>query len=186
MKKLLLLAVSLAFIASIGVGGTLAFRTYIIASHPSADQSTAPLAMQVSDGGTLEDFNFRAKGVQLLGGDDDASSTPGVPSAASISITQHTLQRDADGSLIKLPTSASDPSAHTILTQLLPSPAFRSGNTPAKVGGYWNNVGAVDHAIKVFYLYTPASDAVPAACIRTIFAFPNPVLGSGESFMDSI
>lgn len=193
MKKLLLLAVSLAFIASIGIGGTLAFRTYIIASPTftdaaalSADQSSAPLAVQVSNGGTLADFNFRAKGVQPLGSVSDASTSPDTPAGACISIKQHTLQRNADGSLAELTSSEASPAKQTILTQLLPSPAFKCGDTPAKTEHYWNNVGAVDHVIMVSYSYTPASDAAPTASIRTIFAFPNPTLGSGSPFMDSI
>lgn len=207
MKKLLLLAVSLALIASIGISGTLAFRTYLITNHSitrhsdadtsatsspvSADQSPAPLAMQVSNGGTLANFNVRAKGVRVLNA-NDVETEENTPAGAQMSIKQKTYQRknnDAND-LDEILVSETDTATRTILTQLLPSPAFQNGSTPAKENGYWNNVGAVDHILKVSYKYTlnnSTPDDPPTASVRTVFAFPNPALGDGSSsFMDKI
>lgn len=201
MKKLLLLAVSLALIASIGISGTLAFRTYFITNHSitrhsdasasatvSADQSPAPLAMQVSNGAKLADFSVRARGVQALNVDNNVATDQETPSGAEMSIEQHTYQRDASGGLTKVSPSESNTATRTILAQLLPSPAFQNGSTPAKTCGYWNDVGAVDHILTVSYTYTPANDGdtTPTASVRTVFAFPNPTLADGSSFMDKI
>lgn len=208
MKKLLLLAVSLALIASIGISGTLAFRTYLITNHSitrhsdadtsataspvSADQSPAPLAMQVSNGGTLADFNVRAKGVQVLSA-DDVENKADTPAGASMTIKQKTYKRSGNDLEEISADTNTDPNTATrrILAQLLPSPAFQKANSlPEKDSdGYWNNVGAVDHILKVSYTYSPGTSGVttpPTASVRTVFAFPNPLLKDGTSFMDKI
>lgn len=208
MKKLLLLAVSLALIASIGISGTLAFRTYLITNHSitrhsdadtsttaspvSADQSPAPLAMQVSNGGTLADFNVRAKGVQVLSA-DDVENKADTPAGASMTIKQKTYKRSGNDLEEISADTNTDPNTATrrILAQLLPSPAFQKANSlPEKdSNGYWNNVGAVDHILKVSYTYSPGTSGVTTpltASVRTVFAFPNPILKDGTSFMDKI